>query len=64
MARIFLSYTADDKPVVRPVAKHIWNAGHTYWLDEAELRPGESLIIKLGQALKHSEYIAVSHGLS
>jgi hypothetical protein len=58
MARVFLSHTSKDKPKVRQVANHFRNAGVQYWLDEAEIKPGESLITKIGQALKASQYVA------
>lgn len=59
MARVFLSHTAKDKPIVRQVASELTNAGLQVWLDEAEIRPGESLIQEIGQALEETSHVVV-----
>ena len=56
---IFLSHTAADKPFVRKLARDLNNHGVTYWLDEAEIKIGESLIEKIRQGIDEVNYVAV-----
>jgi TIR domain len=56
---VFLSHTAADKPFVRKLARDLDNHGVKYWLDEAEIKVGESLIEKIGQGLDEVDYVAV-----
>lgn len=43
---IFLSHTYTDKTFVRKLAADLEAHGIRYWLDEAEIKVGESLIEK------------------
>ena len=56
---VFLSHTAADKPFVRRLAKDLENHGVRYWLDEAEIKVGESLIEKIRQGLDDVDYVAM-----
>lgn len=56
---IFLSHTAADKPFVRNLARDLENHGVKYWLDEAEIKIGESLIEKIRQGIDEFDYVAV-----
>lgn len=57
---IFLSHTADDKDFVRQLRDELVASGvNRVWLDEAEIKIGDSLIAKIGEGMKHSKYIAV-----
>ena len=56
---VFLSHTAADKPFVRRLARDLDNHGVRYWLDEAEIKVGESLIEKIRQGLDDVDYVAV-----
>ena len=49
--RAFVSHNHKDKPVVRPFAAKLRLGGVDIWLDEWELRPGDSLPGKVGAAL-------------
>ena len=55
---VFLSHTAADKPFVRKLARDLDNHGVKYWLDEAEIKVGESLIEKIRQGLDEVDYVA------
>jgi hypothetical protein len=57
MSRIFLSHASADKPIVRRVASELENAGLRVWLDEAEIRPGDSLTKKIGEALEVTSHV-------
>lgn len=56
---IFLSHTKADKPFVRKLARDLDNHGVKYWLDEAEIKIGESLIEKIRQGIDEVDYVAV-----
>lgn len=56
---VFLSHTSADKPFVRNLARDLENHGVKYWLDEAEIKVGESLIEKIRNGLDEVDYVAV-----
>jgi hypothetical protein len=56
---IFLSHTAADKAFVRLLATHLSQAGAAVWLDDAEIKVGESLIGKIESGLVNSDYLGV-----
>ncbi len=55
---IFLSHTGSDKPFVRKLASDLETHGVRYWLDEAEIKVGESLIEKIRQGLDSVDFVA------
>ncbi len=57
--RIFLSHNIADKPFVRRLAIDLDAQGIGYWLDEAEIRVGESLIEKIREGIDEAAYVAV-----
>lgn len=59
MSKIFLSHTSADKPFVRRLASDLMKHGHTVWIDEAEIKIGDSLIGKIREGLDMVDYIAV-----
>jgi len=56
---VFLSHSSKDKPFVRALAQRLKNAGIRLWLDEAEMRVGDSLIEKLSVALEGVDFLIV-----
>ncbi len=58
MPSIFLSHNSADKPFVRRLADRLTESGATIWLDEANLRIGDSLIDKITEAIKEVDFIA------
>ena len=55
---VFLSHCSDDKDTyVRPFMRTLEAQGISYWLDEAELRWGDSLTKGISRGLAISEYI-------
>lgn len=59
MSRVFLSHTSIDKPFVRKLANDLRIYGHTVWIDEAEIKIGDSLIDKISQGIDEVDYVAV-----
>jgi hypothetical protein len=59
MASVFLSHTYVDKPFVRRLGADLAALGAQVWIDEAELRIGDSLLATISQAIDAMEYLAV-----
>lgn len=58
MASVFLSHNVKDKPWVRKLAERLTSDGVVVWLDEAELKIGDSLIEKISDGIQEMEYVA------
>ncbi|MFP1788315.1 toll/interleukin-1 receptor domain-containing protein [Lonsdalea quercina] len=56
---IFLSHNSNDKPFVRKLARDLENHGVRCWLDEAEMKIGDSLVTKIRQGIDNVDYFAV-----
>ncbi|MFG5778870.1 toll/interleukin-1 receptor domain-containing protein [Comamonas sp. J-3] len=59
MTSIFLSHNSQDKPFVRRLARDLDVHGVKCWIDEAEIKVGDSLIEKIRQGLDSMSYVAV-----
>ena len=51
---IFLSHSSKDKPVVRAVAERLRADGLRVWLDEWEIKSGDSIPAKIEEGLERS----------
>lgn len=56
---VFLSHNHSDKPFVRRLAADLNHQGIRVWLDEAEIKVGESLIEKIRNGIDEVDFIAV-----
>ena len=56
---IFLSHNYRDKPFVRTLAQDLTAMGLRVWVDEAELRVGDSLITSISSAIDEMRYLGV-----
>lgn len=56
---VFLSHNSKDKEFVRKLARDIEAHGLHYWLDEAEMKIGDSLIQKIRDGIDKVNYFAV-----
>lgn len=56
---VFLSHNHADKPFVRRLAADLDNQGIPFWLDEAEIKVGESLIEKIRTGIDKVDFVAV-----
>jgi len=59
MSSIFLSHNSKDKPFVRKLANDLRRRGFYVWVDEAEIKIGDSLIEKIREGLDKMEYVGV-----
>jgi hypothetical protein len=57
MGRVFLSHNHADKPFVRLLAADVKALGVQIWLDELELKPGDSLILSISKAIGAADYV-------
>ena len=56
---VFLSHSAHDKEIVRPLAERLRKDGLRVWFDEWELRPGDSIPAKIEAGLEHSRVLVL-----
>src|SRR5262245_36924561 len=57
MRSIFLSHSSIDKLFARRLAHHLEKAGVKVWIDEAELKIGDSLLQKLSEAIQSCDFV-------
>lgn len=55
---VFLCHSSKDKPAVKRIAQYLRAYGVKCWLDEAEIKAGESLTKKIGEAILSMQYFA------
>jgi hypothetical protein len=56
---VFLSHSAKDKAVVRPLAERLREDGLKVWFDEWVLNPGDSIPAKIEAGLEHSRVLVL-----
>jgi len=56
---VFLSHSAKDKPVVRELAARLQRDGVRVWLDEDQIKPGDSIPAKIEEGLEHSRVLVL-----
>jgi hypothetical protein len=59
MPSIFLSHSSGDKPFARKLAQELSRLNVKVWIDEAELKIGDSLIQKIGAAIDQMDFVGV-----
>lgn len=57
--RVFLSYHREDKQIARLLATRLAARGIGTWLDEAEIKLGDTLMERIQRAIEEVEYVAV-----
>lgn len=56
-ASIFVSYTHQDVAIARDVAARLTELGHRVWIDEGELRVGDSLVDAISGAIAQVDFL-------
>lgn len=59
MTSVFLSHNSKDKAFARKLASMLSENGVEVWIDEAELKVGDSLTQKIGAAIDSTDFLAV-----
>ena len=59
MKKVFICHASTDKEIVRRIAKELERYGIRVWLDERELRVGDSLRERIEHALENSDHVLV-----
>lgn len=59
MTSIFLSHNSKDKPKARELASALSKLGAKVWLDEAEMRVGDSLVEKIRHGIRDASFLGV-----
>ncbi|MCI0489761.1 MAG: toll/interleukin-1 receptor domain-containing protein, partial [Blastocatellia bacterium] len=56
-ARVFISHSSKDKNFVRKLADDLKRSGFKIWLDEIELKVGDSIVQGISDGLSDSDYL-------
>ena len=56
---VFLSHSLKNKAVVRAVTERLWADGLRVWLDDWEIRPGDTIPAKIEEGLEHSRVLVL-----
>jgi hypothetical protein len=56
---LFLSHSAKDKAVVRPLAERLRQDGLRVWFDEWVLKPGDNIPAMIEEGLEHSRVLVL-----
>lgn len=59
MATIFISYSSKDQTFASQLAESLKNLGHKLWLDEWNIKVGESIPTKIQDGLTSADYLIV-----
>lgn len=59
MTTLFLSHSSKDKPMVRKLARDVESLGVEVWLDEREIKVGDSIAKKVQDGLDRSDVLAL-----
>lgn len=59
MVSIFLSHSSEDKEIVRELHKIFSSNGIESWIDEAEIKIGDSLLTKITEGIKKADFVAI-----
>ncbi len=57
---VFLSHSSKDKAVVRTIAERLRTDGIRPWLDEWEIKPGDSIPAKIEEGLEQSRVLVLA----
>lgn len=56
---VFISHSTQDKAFVRKLVSDLKELGIKVWLDETEILPGESILEKISDGIKDTNYLLV-----
>jgi len=59
MARLFISYSSQDKPAACRIAGDLKELGHEVWLDEWEIRVGDCIVREIEQGVSEADFVVL-----
>lgn len=59
MAKIFISYSSNDKEFARKLVSDLFDLEHEPWLDEWEIKVGECIPSKIEHGVSEADYVVV-----
>lgn len=59
MAHVFISHSSEDKEFVRRVANDLRLLGHEPWVDEDQIRVGDSIPAKIAAGLARADFVVI-----
>ena len=59
MPRVFVSYNSNDRGFVEQLVSDLQANNVQVWVDQFEMRPGDSLTQKIGAAILENDYFVV-----
>lgn len=57
--RVFISHSSQDKPFVRRLVADLIRADLKVWIDERELKVGDSIVANIEEGLKDTDYLVI-----
>lgn len=61
MANVFISHRSADLSTAKRLATDLLGRGHNVWLDEWNIRVGDSIIGEIGDGLEGSSYVVLCY---
>jgi hypothetical protein len=58
-ARLFICHASENKAIARQLASFLENHGAEVWLDQWEIRVGDSIVQKINEGLSSSSHLAI-----
>lgn len=57
MSSLFISYSSKDRPFVQQLRRELFDKGVRIWIDESEIKVGDSLIEKVAEGISDVEFL-------
>ena len=57
--QVFISYSSVDKIIAKKISNNLKNKGISVWLDESEIRVGESIPEKIEEGINSSDVLCL-----
>lgn len=59
LVQAFICHASEDKPIAREIANGLLSLGSEVWFDEWEIKVGESIVMKINEALERITHLVV-----
>ena len=58
--KVFLTHSSHDKPRIRELRDYLHKSGLRAWLDEIEIKVGDSIVQRITEGLSQTDFLVVS----